>query len=322
MPISSMRTSKPRRRKKSRPFLPTSPRATPAPAVPAMKPPAALMMFVLKPPHSPLSAVTTINRIFASARAAGSASNGCVDGSTRLARLFSTRAICRANGRAPTTRSWARRSFDAEIIFMALVICCVDFTARMRRLMSINDGIGSGRFSRRELLVEFLEGRVDVGLQGIIDLPFLRQRLERAGMADVEEPVQLRFIRAGVARGHLIEKAVGARINNEHLLFHGQRLILRLLQNFHEPCAAVQLRLCRRVEVAAELRKGRQLPVLRQVEAQRSRDLPHRFHLRRPADAADRVADVDGRADALMEQIGLEEDLAVGNRYHVRRNIG
>ena len=63
-----------------------------------------------------------------------------------LATLFSTRCIWSANGRAPITRSCARRSFDAEIIFIALVICCVDLTARMRRRRSSSDGIGYAAF--------------------------------------------------------------------------------------------------------------------------------------------------------------------------------
>ena len=53
-------------------------------------------------------------------------------------------SICRAaraNGRVATTRSWARRSLDAATIFIAFVICCVFFTARMRRRMSISEGI-------------------------------------------------------------------------------------------------------------------------------------------------------------------------------------
>src|SRR5690606_30876310 len=48
----------------------------------------------------------------------------------------------------------------------------------------------------------------------------------------------------------------------------------------------------------------------------------HRLDLRRSADARDRVADVDGRADTLVEQVGLEKDLAVGNRDDVGRNVG
>ena len=46
-----------------------------------------------------------------------------------------------ANGRLCIRRSWARRSFDEATIFMAFVICCVDFVARTRRLRSISDGI-------------------------------------------------------------------------------------------------------------------------------------------------------------------------------------
>ena len=41
-----------------------------------MKAPAALMMFVLNAPHSPLSAVTTISRIFASGFGSGSINKG------------------------------------------------------------------------------------------------------------------------------------------------------------------------------------------------------------------------------------------------------
>src|SRR6202158_4822744 len=46
------------------------------------------------------------------------------------------RCMIRAYGRAAITRSCARRSLAAETIFMALVICRVFFTLRMRRLRS------------------------------------------------------------------------------------------------------------------------------------------------------------------------------------------
>ena len=102
----------------------------------------------------------------------------------------------------------------------------------------------------------------------------------------------------------------------------GERLILRLLQHFDQPPAAVELVQRRLVEVAAELRERRELAVLREVEPQRAGDLPHRLDLRRAADARHRVADVDRRTDALVEQIRLEEDLAVGDRDDVGRNVG
>ncbi len=54
----------------------------------------------------------------------------------------------------------------------------------------------------------------------------------------------------------------------------------------------------------------------------RAGDLLHRLDLRGRADAADRQADVDGGTDALIEELGLEEDLAVGDRDHVGRDVG
>ena len=67
---------------------------------------------------------------------------GGAAGSTRAAMLASTRsASLRERPRGDRRFSCARRSFDAATIFMALVICCVDLTARMRRRMSISDGI-------------------------------------------------------------------------------------------------------------------------------------------------------------------------------------
>ena len=88
------------------------------------------------------------------------------------------------------------------------------------------------------------------------------------------------------------------------LLRHRQRLVLRLLQDLDQARAAIELLLRRLVEVGAELRERRQLAVLREVETQRARDLPHRLDLRGAADARHRVADVDGGTHARVEQVG------------------
>ena len=95
-------------------------------------------MFVLKLPQRPLSAVNTNARIVFSSR---TASSGCADASVRAARSRSTRSASLAKGRAFTTRSCDLRRRDAAIIFIAFVICCVLFTARMRRRRSMSDGM-------------------------------------------------------------------------------------------------------------------------------------------------------------------------------------
>ena len=88
------------------------------------------MMLVLKLPQRPLSAVRMRTSAVFSSR---TASSGCRAGSVRAARSCSTCFAWLANGRALRIRSCDLRSLDAAIIFIAFVICCVLFTARMRR---------------------------------------------------------------------------------------------------------------------------------------------------------------------------------------------
>ena len=90
----------------------------------------------------------------------------------------------------------------------------------------------------------------------------------------------------------------------DDLLLDRHRHVLALLEELDQALAAVELRLRGLVEVGAELGEGRQLAVLREVEAQRAGDLLHRLDLRVAADARHRDADVDGGPDAGVEEVG------------------
>ena len=69
------------------------------------------------------------------------------------------------------------------------------------------------------------------------------------------------------------------------------------------------------------MRKRRQFPVLGEAQAQRAGNLLHRLGLRTPTDTADGETHGDRGPDAGVKQIGLEVNLAVGDRNHVRRNV-
>ena len=125
----------------------------------------------------------------------------------------------------------------------------------------------------------------------------------------------------GRPRGRRGSRCVPAKID-QRPASRRAAAVLALLEDLDQPLAAVELRLRRLVEVGAELRERRQLAVLREDEAQRARDLLHRLDLRVAADARHRDADVHRRADAGVEEVGLEEDLAVGDRDHVGRDVG
>src|SRR5213075_2012915 len=117
-------------------------------------------------------------------------------------------------------RSWARRSFDAATIFIALVICCVFFTARMRRRRSMSDSILSlevlgpgspfpvrwfgswvlalrrGGFPGRKVSRKLLDCLVQRALQLIVELFLLDDPPEHLGSARLDELVQLGLERA------------------------------------------------------------------------------------------------------------------------------
>src|SRR5512142_1878454 len=176
------------------------------------------MMFVLKLPQSPLSAVTTITSVRLAGVGSRSASSGCADGSTRVARLARTRCICCAYGRALIIRSCARRSFDAATIFIALVICCVFLTARIRRRRSMREGIsGGGRLSRREVADELLHRGVQRRLELIVELLLLGDAAEQLRVARLDELVEPGLERAHVVDRDAVEIAVRAGVDDRDL---------------------------------------------------------------------------------------------------------
>ena len=113
-----------------------------------------------------------------------------------------------------------------------------------------------------------------------------------------------------------------ARVDRDDLLLGRPRLVLRLVERGDHPLAARERLLRRGVELGAELGERLELAVLREVEAQPPGDLLHRLRLGVPADARHGDADVDRGPDARVEEARLQEDLAVGDRDDVRRDVG
>src|SRR5688572_9915307 len=125
-----------------------------------------------------------------------------------------------ANGRDATTRSCARFRREAAIIFIALVICCVDLTARIRRRRSISDGICIGPWGlsggrprrclrgRGELLRELLQRRFQSGLDLVVEGLLLRDAGDDAGVARLEEAIELLLVTQHVLDGDAVEEAL------------------------------------------------------------------------------------------------------------------
>ena len=141
-------------------------------------------------------------------------------------------------------------------------------------------------------------------------------------MLCLQEAVELRLELLEAWRRDVVELAGRRRVEDRDLLLDRQRLVLRLLDDLAELLAARQLVAGGLVEVRRELGERGQAPVLGEIQLQRRRDLLHRLRLRRGAHPGHRDADVQRGPLAGVEQVGLEEDLAVGDRDHVRRDVG
>jgi len=137
----------------------------------------------------------------------------------------------------------------------------------------------------------------------------------------LDEGQKLRFIIFKLVHGILVEETPGARKKDDHLLTERHRCKLRLLEDFNESDAAVELCLRGLVQVGTELGESGQLAVLCKIQLQRSGNLFHGLHLSRATHAGDRKPHIDGRPDAGKEERRLQVDLAVGDRNHVGRNI-
>src|SRR5512132_768972 len=258
----------------------------------------ARLTFVLNAPARPRSPATTRIATRFSSR---SASSGCSRFPARLETEAMTSRSSRAYGRDAMARSCARRRRAAEIIFMALVICCELLIERIRRRMSMRLAIGScsqlsaiscqrlrghraGVFLHEDLLV-----RVDRRRQGL-----LRRLLELARVDDRGQDLGLLgahvLVEAGLELQHgfdldRIEVSARSREDRDHLEVDREGRELRLLQQLDETAAPVQLGLRRAVEVGAELGEGREVAVLGEVEAQGAGHGLHRLDLRVAADA-------------------------------------
>ncbi len=112
---------------------------------------------------------------------------------------------------------------------------------------------------------------------------------------------------------HVVHVPLGAREDGDHLLREGHWRVGRLLEELGHALAAVERGAGALVEVGSELREGLELVVLGEVELELAGDLLHRLGLGGRADARHRDADVDRGPDAGVEEVGLQEDLAVGD---------
>src|ERR1035437_4210572 len=222
-----------RLRKKSRPLRPISTNLTSTPGRSVWKRCAPLIRLVLNAPARPLSAVIRTSRMrFSSRRASSGFSAACSSLASAAATLPSTLRRSEPYGRAAMQRSWARRSFAAETIFMALVICCVFLTERMRRRISIKLGIWfCRRVLRHEARLELFDNGLDLGSEIRVEDFLGADFVQHGALRVIQKAVQLRFEPAAHLHREIVQVPLGSRPDDNDLLFDGNGRILFRFQD-------------------------------------------------------------------------------------------
>src|SRR6266545_4683466 len=274
-------------------------------------------------PHSPRSLVMT------STPARRTGSRGTNSGWSSVvaldARAVSTWVIASAYGREAATRSWALAIRLVATSSCALVIFFVDFTERIRRrsvcswagmaLLPLRPGLAPDRLAGLHAFLHLLGRGVVVPLAAC-------DRGERLLVRVSQVLEELALEPADVRQRDVIQLAGGTGPDRDGLLLNRVRRVVRLLEQLHQAAAPLQLRAGGLIQVGGEGGERLQLAELRQVEPEPAGDPAHGLDLRVAADPGHRDAHVDGRADARVEQVGLQEDLAVGDGDDVGRDVG
>ena len=127
--------------------------------------------------------------------------------------------------------------------------------------------------------------------------------------------------RQHVAQRQVIHLAMGAGPHGDDLLLHRVRGELRLLQQLGQMRTTVQLSLRSRIQIGGEHGEGFQRTVPCQRNLQRAGDLLQSLGLSGATDSRHGDADVHCRTLVRVEQVGLQEDLAIRDGDDVGRNV-
>jgi len=171
-------------------------------------------------------------------------------------------------------------------------------------------------------LEELGDDLLELGVGLLSDLLLGPDVLEHVSvvLGDVGEELLLELEDLGDLK--LVEEAADTAVDDGDLVLGGEGAVLALLEQLGEAGTAVQEELSGGVEVRAELGEGGNLTVLGELQLEGGGDLLHGLGLGGGADTGHGETDVDGGADTLEEEIGLEEDLAVGDGNDVGGNVG
>merc|ERR1712230_291971 len=174
----------------------------------------------------------------------------------------------------------------------------------------------------REVLGDVADNVLELLLEVLAESTLHLDLLEQTGLVALQVGKEVSLPLEDLVDGQVVEVAVDTSEHERHHLVDGHGLVLLLLEQLSETLTTVQGLLGSSVKVGTELGESSNLTVLSQEQLQGTGDLLHGLKLGSGTDTGHRQTDVDGGTDTLVEELSLQEDLAVGDGNDVGRNVG
>lgn len=146
--------------------------------------------------------------------------------------------------------------------------------------------------------------------------------LEESGLVSMQEREELGLKSLNILGGDSIKETVDTSVNEGDLLLSSHGGSLLLLKEEGKSLTSGKGLLGGSIKIGTELGKGSNFSVLGQEELEGTGNLLHGLNLGSGTDSRDGKTDVDSGSDTLVEELGLEENLTIGNGNNVGRNVG
>ena len=173
-----------------------------------------------------------------------------------------------------------------------------------------------------ERLVEGNGDLLELLLQLLADLALLLDGLLDLGVGALEVSQEVGLPVEDLVDGDGVEQTVDTGEDQRDHVGDGHGGVLLLLEQLGQTLTTGQGLLGGGIEIGTELGEGSNLTVLSQEKLQGTGDLLHGLDLGGGTDTGHGQTDVDGGTDTLVEQLSLQEDLAVGDGDDVGGNVG
>ena len=119
----------------------------------------------------------------------------------------------------------------------------------------------------------------------------------------------------------LVQVATDTSVQNTGLVFDSHGHVLLLLEELGQFLTSVKELLGGSIQIGAELSESGDLTILSELELEGTSKLLHGLNLGGRSDTGDGKTDVDSGTDTLMEELGLEEDLAIRDRDDIGGDV-